>query len=74
MRSFGFTLVPQLFPDLLGELDVEAGSETGGTGETVGRGSVEELDASDSVGSVRDSDGGDVLLGDTYGVPEVLQR
>jgi hypothetical protein len=73
VRSLGFTLVSELFPHLLGEGDVERGTQAGGTGETVGRGSVEELDTSDTVGTVRNSDGGDVLLGDIDRVPKVLR-
>lgn len=72
VRSLGFTLVSELFPHFLGEGDVERGTQTGGTGETVGRGSVEELNTSDTVGTVRNSDGGDGLFGDVDRVPEVL--
>jgi hypothetical protein len=72
VRSLGFTLVSELFPHFLGEGDVERGTQTGGTGETVGWGSVEELNTSDSVGTVRNSDGGDGLFGDVDRVPEVL--
>lgn len=73
VRSLGLTLVSELFPHFLGEGDVEGRTQTGGTGETVGWGSVEELDTSDTVGTVRDSDGGDILLGDIDRVPEVLR-
>ena len=72
VRSLGLAFIPELFPYLTGQLDVKRGTETGSTGKTVGRGPVEELDTSDTVGSVGYSDGGDGFLGDIDSVPKVL--
>lgn len=71
MRAFQLGLLAHLAAGLLEESPVEGGAEGGAAGEAGRADAVEELCAADAVGPVGEAEGGDAVLGEGLGVPEV---
>ena len=71
MGALALRLSAHLLAGLFQQRQVEGGTETGAAGEAGGLGALEELGATNAIGSVREAEGRNAMLREGSRVPEV---